>query len=101
MPKELFLTNLIEMNHQELGDLMDRFSQRTHHFNCYLMIGGFFELALADEDRYAQRMLREDVVDKVIKRDVMTLFHIRSLLLMEKLFLYLCMNFSMHLSLRY
>ena len=41
---------------------------------------------------YAQRMLREDVVDKVIKRDVLTLFNIRSPLLMEKLFLYLCMN---------
>ena len=37
-------------------------------------------------------MLREDVVDKVIKRDVLTLFNIRSPLLMEKLFLYLCMN---------
>ena len=37
-------------------------------------------------------MLREDVVDKVIKRDVLTLFNIRNPLLMEKLFLYLCMN---------
>lgn len=37
-------------------------------------------------------MLREDVVDKVIKRDVLTLFNIRNPLLMENLFLYLCMN---------
>lgn len=37
-------------------------------------------------------MLREDVVDKVIRRDVLTLFNIRNPLLMEKLFLYLCMN---------
>lgn len=55
-------------------------------------IGGFPELVLSDDDMYAQRMLREDVVDKVIKRDVLTLFNIRSPLLMEKLFLYLCMN---------
>lgn len=47
---------------------------------------------LSDDDAYAQRMLREDVVDKVIKRDVLSLFNIRSPLLMEKLFLYLCMN---------
>ena len=47
---------------------------------------------MSDDDIYAQRMLREDVVDKVIKRDVLTLFNIRSPLLMEKLFLYLCMN---------
>lgn len=47
---------------------------------------------MSDDDAYAQRMLREDVVDKVIKCDVLTLFNIRSPLLMEKLFLYLCMN---------
>jgi predicted AAA+ superfamily ATPase len=49
---------------------------------------------LSDDDAYAQRMLREDVVDKVIKRDVLTLFNIRNPLLMEKLFLYLCINSS-------
>lgn len=36
------------------------------------MIGGFPELVLSNDDEYAQRMLREDVVDKVIKRDVLT-----------------------------
>lgn len=71
---------------------MDRFAPLEGHFNRYLMIGGFPELVLSDDDIYAQRMLREDVVDKVIKRDVLTLFNIRSPLLMEKLFLYLCMN---------
>lgn len=71
---------------------MSRFMPLRTHFNRYLMIGGFPELVLSDDDAYAQRMLREDVVDKVIKRDVLTLFHIRSPLLMEKLFLYLCMN---------
>lgn len=71
---------------------MDRFVPLEGHFNRYLMIGGFPELVLSDDDMYAQRMLREDVVDKVIKRDVLTLFNIRSPLLMEKLFLYLCMN---------
>ncbi len=49
-------------------------------------------MVLSDDDAYAQRMLREDVADKVIKRDVLSLFNIRSPLLMEKLFLYLCMN---------
>ena len=80
------------MSQAELSDLMDRFTPLTQHFNHYLMIGGFPELVLSDDDIYAQRMLREDVVDKVIKRDVLTLFNIRSPLLMEKLFLYLCMN---------
>ncbi len=92
IPDNLKITNLVNMSNAELGDLMDRFTPLESHFNRYLMIGGFPELVLSDDDAYAQRMLREDVVDKVIKRDVLTLFNIRSPLLMEKLFLYLCMN---------
>lgn len=88
----LKLTELVECSKSELGDLMEQFVSLESHFNRYLIIGGFPELVLSDDDAYAQRMLREDVVDKVIKRDVLTLFNIRSPLLMEKLFLYLCMN---------
>ncbi len=92
LPESLRLTELVSMSKAELGDLMGRFAPLQNHFNRYLTIGGFPELVLSDDDAYAQRMLREDVVDKVIKRDVLTLFNIRSPLLMEKLFLYLCMN---------
>lgn len=92
LPENLRLTGLVQLNYAELGDLVDRFSPLLSHFNRYLMIGGFPELVLSDDDIYAQRMLREDVVDKVIKRDVLSLFKIRNPLLMEKLFLYLCMN---------
>lgn len=92
LPEHLRFTEFVKMNNAELGDLMSRFEPLVGHFNRYLMIGGFPELVLSDDDIYAQRMLREDVVDKVIKRDVLTLFNIRSPLLMEKLFLYLCMN---------
>lgn len=92
LPEGLQITKLAGKSAAELGDLFDRFSPLLNHFNRYLMIGGFPELVLSDDDLYAQRMLREDVVDKVIKRDVLTLFNIRSPLLMEKMFLYLCMN---------
>ena len=89
---DLRLLELKNMSPAQLGDLMDKFVPLQGHFNRYLMIGGFPELVLSDDDAYAQRMLREDVADKVIKRDVLSLFNIRSPLLMEKLFLYLCMN---------
>lgn len=89
---DLKLTNLVKMNNAELGDLMYKFSSLESHFNRYLAIGGFPELVLSNDDFFAQRCLREDVVDKVIKRDVLSLFNIRSPILMEKLFLYLCMN---------
>lgn len=92
LPEGLRVKDLGRLSHAELGEIMDRFSPLANHFNRYLTIGGFPELALSDDDIYAQRMLREDVVDKVIKRDVLSLFNIRSPLLMEKLFLYLCIN---------
>ncbi len=92
LPDNLQLSQFVNMTNAELGDLMSKFTDLQNHFNRYLMIGGFPELVLSDDDVYAQRMLREDVVDKVIKRDVLTLFNIRNPLLMEKLFLYLCMN---------
>ena len=92
LPENLRLSELQDFGSAQLGDLMNKFIPLQNHFNRYLMIGGFPELVLSDDDSYAQRMLREDVVDKVIKRDVLSLFNIRSPLLMEKLFLYLCMN---------
>lgn len=92
LPDDLKLSELVKLDTAEAGDLISRFSPLQNHFNRYLTIGGFPELVLSDDDIYAQRMLREDVVDKVIKRDVLTLFNIRNPLLMEKLFLYLCMN---------
>lgn len=83
---------LIKMSPAQMKDLMGHFLPLRNHFNRYLTVGGFPELVLANDDSYAQRMLREDVVDKVIKRDVLSLFGIRNPLLMEKLFLYLCIN---------
>ncbi len=92
LPETIQISSLAAMNHTMLSNLMDQFSPLLTHFNRYLTIGGFPELVLSHADLYSQRMLREDVVDKVLKRDVLTLFSIRSPLLMEKLFLYLCMN---------
>lgn len=94
LPDDLRISQLAGFDLTRLGNLMDKFTPLQNHFNRYLTIGGFPELALSEDDAYAQRVLREDVVDKVIKRDLLSLFNIRSPLLMEKLFLYLCMNSS-------
>jgi len=88
------LTELAELPRGELTHLVNLFAPLLPHFNRYITIGSFPELALANDDTYAQRILREDVVDKVIKRDVLTLYNVRNPLSMEKLFLYLCMNSS-------
>ena len=94
IPENLCPTKLVKMGKGELADLMNRFAPLQQHFNRYLTIGGFPELVLSDDDAYAHRILREDVVDKVIKRDVLTLYNVRNPLSMEKLFLYLCMTSS-------
>jgi predicted AAA+ superfamily ATPase len=94
IPDGLHFNDFSSMRDGELADLMNRFNPLLPHFNRYMVIGGFPELVMSTDDEYAQRMLREDVVDKVIKRDVLTLYNVRNPLSMEKLFLYLSMNSS-------
>jgi predicted AAA+ superfamily ATPase len=91
---DIRLANLVNMPKGEIAGLINCFVRLQQHFNRYLTIGGFPELALANDDSYAQKILREDVVDKVIKRDVLMLFNVRNPLSMEKLFLYLCIHSS-------
>lgn len=40
----------------------------------------------------AQKLLREDIVDKVLKRDMTALFGVRHVLELEQVFLYLCLH---------
>jgi predicted AAA+ superfamily ATPase len=40
----------------------------------------------------AQKLLREDIVDKVLKRDMTALFGVRHVLELERVFLYLCLH---------
>jgi hypothetical protein len=45
----------------------------TGHFHEYLLRGGFPQLARISDLVDAQRLLREDIVDKVLKRDMTAL----------------------------
>lgn len=62
----------------------------TAHFHEYLLRGGFPEPVLVDDLTRCQRLLREDIVDKVLKRDMTALYGVRRVLEVEKIFLYLC-----------
>ena len=55
---------------------MIKLSTVQNHFIRYLQVGGFPELALAHNDLMAQQIMREDVVDKVLKRDLPSLYPI-------------------------
>lgn len=62
------------------------------HFHEYLVRGGFPQTAQMDSITQAQRLLREDIIDKVLKRDMTALFGVRRVLDLEHTFLYLCMH---------
>lgn len=62
------------------------------HFHEYLVRGGFPQTAQVHSITQAQRLLREDIIDKVLKRDMTALFGVRRVLDLEHTFLYLCMH---------
>lgn len=90
LPKKLKITPLLHKTQQERTQVMMQLSKVQNHFNRYLQVGGFPELALADNDILAQQIMREDVVDKVLKRDLPSLYNIRNATELERIFLYLC-----------
>jgi hypothetical protein len=64
----------------------------TGLFHDYLLRGGFPQSALVDSIPQAQKLLREDIVDKVLKRDMTAFFGVRRVLELEQVFLYLCLH---------
>lgn len=62
------------------------------NFHDYLVRGGFPQTALVDTVHQAQKLLREDIIDKALKRDMTALFGVRRVLDLEQLFLYLCLH---------
>lgn len=90
LPDDLKITPLLHKTQQERTRIMLQLSKVQNHFNRYLQVGGFPELALADNDILAQQVMREDVVDKVLKRDLPSLYKIRNATELERIFLYLC-----------
>ncbi|MFN7951300.1 MAG: ATP-binding protein [bacterium] len=61
-------------------------------FHDYLLRGGFPQSVLVESVTTAQKLLREDIVDKVLKRDMTALFGVRRVVELEHVFLYLCLH---------
>ena len=90
LPADVKPTGLLRYGKREFTLLMTQLSGLQRHFNRYLTVGGFPELALAKDEFLAQSIMREDVVDKVLKRDIPALYNIRNSTELERIFLYLC-----------
>ena len=94
LPQDIKPTQLYLRDEREQQDILRKLSALQVHFIRYLQVGGFPELALSKDDLYAQRVLREDIVDKALKRDIPAIYGIRNIADIERIFLYLCYNSS-------
>lgn len=90
LDSDFAVMDLLHIPHTDCMHIMIQLSQVQNYFIRYLQVGGFPELALADNDLLAQAVMREDVVDKVLKRDLPSLYKIRNVIELERIFLYLC-----------
>ena len=88
--KKLKISSFLNLNRIEQKEIMMKLTDIQKHFARYLQIGGFPELALSNDDLMPQQTMREDVVDKVLKRDLPSLYNIRNSTELERIFLYLC-----------
>jgi len=94
IPENIKISELQDLNQKEFNNIINLSEPLQRHFNRYITVGGFPELVLSDDDIYSRRILRDDIVDKVLKRDIPALFNIRNVSILEKVFLYLCFNSS-------
>jgi len=88
----LSLSIFQHLSERERLNWSDQARKLTPYFHQYLIRGGFPECALTDSVPRLQRLLREDIIDKILKRDMTALFGVRQVLQLERLFLYLCQH---------
>lgn len=92
LPEVASLTTLFRWSPAQFVRAGDIARPLIPHFHEYLMRGGFPQCALVASVDLAQKLLREDIVDKVLKRDMTALFGVRRVLELEQTFLYLCLH---------
>lgn len=92
LPPLKSLTELFDWSQAQFYRTQEIAAPYVGHFHEYLIRGGFPQTAQVESITQAQRLLREDIIDKVLKRDMTALFGVRRILDLEHTFLYLCMH---------
>ena len=92
LPELSSLKELFDWTPREIYRCMEAAGAYVGHFHEYLLRGGFPQTAQVESITQAQRLLREDIIDKVLKRDMTAIFGVRRVLDLEHTFLYLCMH---------
>lgn len=92
LPKLHSLTELFLWEKKQYIDCSIKGEAYLGHFHEYLLRGGFPQTALVENIDRAQQLVREDIIDKVLKRDMTAFYGVRRVLELESTFLYLCMH---------
>jgi len=92
LPPLKSLTELFDWTPTQFYRAQEIAAPYVGHFHEYLIRGGFPQTAQVESITQAQRLLREDIIDKALKRDMTALFGVRRILDLEHTFLYLCMH---------
>ena len=92
LPRLKSLRDLFDWPQRDFYRVTETTAPYVGHFHEYLVRGGFPQTAQMESITQAQRLLREDIIDKVLKRDMTALFGVRRVLDLEHTFLYLCMH---------
>jgi len=74
LPRSLSFKELFDWHKADFSRVAKLAQPLTPHFHDYLLRGGFPEPALSGNLTRCQRLLREDIVDKVLKRDMTALY---------------------------
>lgn len=92
IPEINSLTEFFNFSNVDFSSVSNASQFLIGHFHEYLIRGGFPQTALVENIFQAQRLLREDIIDKVLKRDMTVLFGIRRVFELEQMFIYLCLH---------
>lgn len=84
------LKELFAWSDSQLKNVAEQARRYTAHFHEYLLHGGFPQTAVINSITQSQKLLREDIIDRSIKRDMTAFFGVRRILEFEQTFLYLC-----------
>ncbi len=92
IPTVSLLSDLFKFTNAEYLRITEASQALIGHFHEYLVRGGFPQTALVESVQQSQRLLREDIIDKVLKRDMTALFGVRRIIELEQTFIFLCMH---------
>jgi len=90
IPEVSSLTAINQFKPDERIRITESGKSLVGYFHEYLQRGGFPETAQIEDISLAQKLLREDIIDRVLKRDMTDVFGLRNVSELERLFLYLC-----------